>query len=563
MVAEQREPLLTRVRLVWFLGFSVFAALVFALFVRFGRLAFGQTLLFGWVPVVLVALYVALHAGRADRRRRWVGFGALSLAGVFVSVWLIIYQSMAWWRVLLHGLVPLLLFGLVAMFAGTRVAPYRLVQIFSFVALNGYFLAYVNNTILFSGFLKRIPQPVLNCYGGPLAFFACPIGSFQQMLGQPNPAVAAYFENLAGGTGGLLLSLGKVLAHVPWLPLGVFVLVGALVGRAACAWVCPFGLWQDLLYKVKVGAKAGWRRWLTLTVIGVLGLYAVLLLKWFLDVALWKPLIFAWLPFMGVMLWLTIRGKLNLPERLDLGGWLAGIILGLVVWFKFDSGFGITAGVLGMTLFGLTGGWYALAVAVPVVFFAAVLGPGELTLGSLAGAELGLVVALLVTAVIILFDMILRLRLPARLLKYAFLVIVAGLLAYKTAEPWFCKLCPQGTLGAGIPLVLWDPLRALRSMVGWLFYVKVAILLVVVAGAIAVKRPFCRLVCPIGAIYSVFNRVSLLHMRLEKTGCTGCNLCRKVCPMDVDPQQGANQLECIRCGECAWRCPKGVLKFRV
>lgn len=555
--------MLTRTRLAWFVGFAGFAALVFVLFWWLGKLALAQVLLYGWVPTVLTGLYVAFQAGRSERRRRWFAFGALGLAGVLISLWLILYQGLVWWRVLVHGMIPLVLFGLVAVFAGRRVAPYRLVQIFSFVALNGYFLAYVNNTILFAGFLKRIPQPVLNCYGGPLAFFACPIGSFQQMLGQPNPAVSAFFERLAGETAGFLFSLGKALAHVPWLPLGVFVLVGALVGRAACAWVCPFGLWQDLLYKIKVGAKAGWRRWLTLVVIGVISLYVVLLLRWFLGMAWWKPVLFGWVPFMTAVLWVVVRGKISLPGRLALGGVLAGLILGLMVWFEFDSGLGIVVGVLGATVLGFSGGWYALWLAVPVAFLVAVLGPGELMLGTVSGVELGLVVALVIAAVVIVCDLILWVRLSPRVLKYAFLVIVAGVLAYETAEPWFCKLCPQGTLGAGIPLVVWDPLNALRSMLGWLFYVKVAILLAVVVAAMAIRRPFCRLACPIGAIYSIFNKVSLLHMRLDNSSCTNCSLCQRVCPMDVDPRQGANQLECIRCGECAWNCPKGSLRFRI
>jgi polyferredoxin len=77
----------------------------------------------------------------------------------------------------------------------------------------------------------------------------------------------------------------------------------------------------------------------------------------------------------------------------------------------------------------------------------------------------------------------------------------------------------------------------------------------------AVKRPFCRAVCPIGAVYSIFNKVSLLRMKLDKPACTGCNVCRKVCPMDIEPHHGPNQLECIRCSECTLKCPKGGLKF--
>ncbi|MEO0108353.1 MAG: 4Fe-4S binding protein, partial [candidate division WOR-3 bacterium] len=132
----------------------------------------------------------------------------------------------------------------------------------------------------------------------------------------------------------------------------------------------------------------------------------------------------------------------------------------------------------------------------------------------------------------------------------------------KTGEPWFCKLCPQGTLGAGIPLVLWDPLGGLRDMVGWLYWVKISILLLVLLAAISIKRPFCRLICPIGAIYSLFNKISLLHLTVGE-GCSTCRVCAKVCPMDIEVHRDPNQGECIRCLECRSNCrPRSVsVKF--
>jgi polyferredoxin len=74
-----------------------------------------------------------------------------------------------------------------------------------------------------------------------------------------------------------------------------------------------------------------------------------------------------------------------------------------------------------------------------------------------------------------------RLRWPAwriserfRWLPYAFLVMLVGIVPLLTYEPWFSKLCPVGTLEAGIPWVLLDV--QLRSQVGWLFAVKLLIL---------------------------------------------------------------------------------------
>jgi ferredoxin len=272
---------------------------------------------------------------------------------------------------------------------------------------------------------------------------------------------------------------------------------------------------------------------------------------------------FAWLPFMALVLRVVVHGKTELPSRLWLGGWLAGVGLGVLVWFRLEPSFGVVAGVVGMTVMGLAGGWYALAFGVPTVFLASLFGTIPVHVGPLAGAELAVTAALAMVLLVVVLDRLLKVTLPSTMLKFAFLLLVAGFVAYKTGEPWFCKLCPQGTLGAGVPLVLWDPVGALRQLVGWLYFVKLGILLAVIVAAMAIRRPFCRLICPIGAIYAVFNKASFMHMRLDTSTCTECGVCRKVCPMDIEPQQGPNQLECIRCFECVWKCPKSGLHIRV
>ncbi|MEO0081873.1 MAG: 4Fe-4S binding protein [candidate division WOR-3 bacterium] len=416
-----------------------------------------------------------------------------------------------------------------------RIAPFRIAQIVSTVLLNAYILAYLQNKILYQGFFKHIPEPVLNCYGGPLAVFACPLGSMQQMIG---------------------------MKTVPWLVIGVFVVIGAFVGRAACAWMCPFGLWQDLLYKVKAGSRAGAKRWVAVGVIGGIGILGIALLVTFLHVVWWRPLVYGWVPFMALVLFVMLRGKLDIPQYLHVGGFVAGVGLGAFVWLKYGAGFGVVAGVAGMVAIGLLGRWYGAIVAALAGFLLARFGP-DFAVGPLSGATLGIVLAAVSAGLVLVLDVFAGLRLPSTFLKYGFFVLVAGVASYLTVEPWFCKLCPQGTLGAGIPLVLWDPVNALRGLVGWLYWVKVGILLLVVAAAIAIKRPFCRLVCPIGAIYGVFNKVSLLRLRLESAKCTRCGLCRKVCPMNIEPLDEQNQLECIRCFECVWRCPKSGLRITV
>ncbi len=423
--------------------------------------------------------------------------------------------------------------------ARKRIAPYRIGQIISTVILNGYILAYIQGKILYSGFLKSVPEPVLNCYGGPLSVFACPLGSFQQILG------------LKGTT---------VWQIIPWVPIGVFLIFGAVVGRAACAWVCPFGLWQDLLYKIQLGPRAKTKRWIAFAVIAAIGLIAVILLAIFVRVLIWKALLFGWLPFTILLLWRVIKGKMDLPGHWHPGGTIVGIALGLLVGWKYEVNLGIAVGVVAFTFFSLVGTARTLLIAVPLGFVLSLFG-NDVRLGPFAGVEIGLLFAILTIAILFLFQEVFKIKLPATRLKFVFLLLVAGVVAFFTAEPWFCKLCPQGTLEAGIPLVLWDPVGGLRELVGWLFYLKVGILLFVFWSAIMIKRPFCRVVCPIGAIYSLFNKLSLLRMKLNQDTCNQCRVCRHVCPMDIEPHQDPNQAECIRCFQCVWKCPRSSLKI--
>ncbi|MDD4849169.1 MAG: 4Fe-4S binding protein [Gemmiger sp.] len=120
--------------------------------------------------------------------------------------------------------------------------------------------------------------------------------------------------------------------------------------------------------------------------------------------------------------------------------------------------------------------------------------------------------------------------------------------------PYFCKyICPAGTLEGGIPLLLTNP--TLRRAIGFLFSWKMGLLIVTILAAVLIFRPFCRYVCPLGALYSLFNLISFYHYKVDHDKCTRCGKCAKVCKMDVTVYQTPNALECIRCGECIKNCP--------
>lgn len=256
---------------------------------------------------------------------------------------------------------------------------------------NSYLTGFVQGKI-YRGKLKNLCVPGLNCYSCPGAVGACPIGAMQAVIGSWNFKLAFYAA-------------------------GFLMFVGALMGRFVCGWLCPFGLFQDLLHKIPFPVKIR-----------------------------------------------TFRGDRLLRK---------------------------------------------LKYVILMVF-------------------------------VILLPM--------------FLVDILG-----QGAPYFCKLiCPAGTLEGGIPLVLLN--RSMRNAVGWLYAWKNVLLAVTIVLSMVIYRPFCKYICPLGAVYSAFNRVSVFRYRVDEEKCTGCGICERVCKMQVNPVEDANHPECIRCGACKKSCPVKAIR---
>ena len=151
-----------------------------------------------------------------------------------------------------------------------------------------------------------------------------------------------------------------------------------------------------------------------------------------------------------------------------------------------------------------------------------------------------------------------------RKLKYVILAVFVIILPMFLVDvlgqgaPYFCKLiCPAGTLEGGIPLVLLN--KSMHSALGWLYAWKNVLLIITILLSIIIYRPFCKYICPLGAIYSVFNPISVFKYRVDEDKCVSCGACSKACKMGCDPVQMANHPECIRCGLCKKTCPVGAI----
>jgi ferredoxin-type protein NapH len=155
-----------------------------------------------------------------------------------------------------------------------------------------------------------------------------------------------------------------------------------------------------------------------------------------------------------------------------------------------------------------------------------------------------------------------KLRLPKFFiyLKYIFLFTTVFGIPLIISDTVFCKICPQGALEGGIPQMLLN-FTELNHLAGTLYFTKLAILIAVIVAALLIKRFFCRAICPVGAFMALFNKTSLLQITVDSDACKSCDLCKKVCPVDIQIYDDPTSAECIRCGRCSTTCTKGAVRF--
>lgn len=133
------------------------------------------------------------------------------------------------------------------------------------------------------------------------------------------------------------------------------------------------------------------------------------------------------------------------------------------------------------------------------------------------------------------------------------IVNIAGI-----GSPWFCEyICPSGTLFGGIPLVSLN--ADLRAAAAFRFAWKAGLLAVILLLSVKFYRPFCKYLCPLGALYGFFNPVSFYRFRVDEKKCVRCGACQKACGMDIRVWENPNSFECIRCGDCKAVCPKQAI----
>ena len=160
---------------------------------------------------------------------------------------------------------------------------------------------------IYQGNGKAVCVPGLNCYSCPAASGACPIGSFQAVVGSSKFRFSYYIT-------------------------GFLILLGVLLGRFICGFLCPFGWFQELLHKIPT-RKLSTKKLKPLTYIKYVVLLVMVVLLPVLvtnDVGMGDPFFCKYLCPQGVLEGAIPLAAVNSGIRAALGAlfsWKLGILV--------------------------------------------------------------------------------------------------------------------------------------------------------------------------------------------------------------------------------------------
>ncbi len=154
-----------------------------------------------------------------------------------------------------------------------------------------------------------------------------------------------------------------------------------------------------------------------------------------------------------------------------------------------------------------------------------------------------------------------RLKIPQWMGYFRYVVLLGTVLAipyfFGEGHPLFiCRICPAGGVEKALPDVVSAAIGG--NPIPWPNAIKISIVLAFFVAIFITIRPWCRIFCPLGAIFGFLNRFSLVTMDLKEHQCTQCGRCRTLCTYGIQPDKQPNDHRCIRCLECTQCGPKAL-----
>lgn len=137
--------------------------------------------------------------------------------------------------------------------------------------------------------------------------------------------------------------------------------------------------------------------------------------------------------------------------------------------------------------------------------------------------------------------------------KYIFLLI-GVIFAFITSIPLFPMIYPPALLSKLIHAWIFG--TALKGMV-------IFILVIAAIEFFVSERWWCRTMCPGGALYGILGKYRILKVKVDKSLCTECGICKKVCEQGLYPVFESTGMECDNCGVCINYCREKALFYTV
>lgn len=72
-----------------------------------------------------------------------------------------------------------------------------------------------------------------------------------------------------------------------------------------------------------------------------------------------------------------------------------------------------------------------------------------------------------------------------------------------------------------------------------------------------IERSWCKYICPVGAFLGLVSKLSLTRIVRNEDACIKCNICSKICPMNIDVANrlSVKDIDCQTCLKCIDACP--------